>query len=105
MLEVLHFVEACAPDEESFEHFIVFERSEDVGGMSKEDICEEIADVKADMDCLCEGNPEAEKLYRKYCDMGWHEKIDAAFDIVALKNLELGLSRVSLATPFTYEIN
>ena len=100
MLYNIAYTEDNAPDYDAMTHQVLIQVEND-----NEDIIpvlslfEEVKEAKAKMD-----NPDEDDdpIYAEYEDEGWHEKIDAAWDIVLGKHSDLGAKRITEDNLRTY---
>ena len=99
MLYHLHFNEDnCPYGEDGFSHnvFVKVNESVDIHALF-----DEVDKIKSQMDC-CDDEEGADEIYDTYCDEGWHEKIDAAIDIISQRHPEWEIETVEIRTYSTY---
>lgn len=108
MLYHFHFDEENAPCDEAFNHDIFIKSSKK---LDVERILSDISKIKSRMD---DGYSDIEdeyedkdtygKIYAKYSDYGWHEKIDEALNLVIAKHPEFDIEILKFKTT-AFEIN
>ena len=94
-LYAIRYAEANCPDYDQMEHQILIEA--EIGKKNHDsfhvmDFLKEVEEIKAKMDCP-EDYDDGEE-YEEWTDEGWHDKIEAAADIVLKNHPEYKATRI-----------